>query len=199
MKNTEKKNFVETLVENREFIYPALFYIAGLLLGAFSFKIINNTALSKLIELALKSSSSDFSAVFFNRFSLYISLYALCVLLGMCLIGFPLINAVPLLLGTEIAIKTAYCYISYSVKGVGYSLLMIIPQGAAVVTVLIYAIKTSTALSRSIYVIAAKGSLERVDIRHYLKKYLIYGFIIALISLLNAAAVFLIGGIVKMQ
>ena len=151
------------------------------------------------MELVLKSSSADFTAVFFNRFSLYISLYALCVLLGMCMLGFPLINSVPLLLGIEIAIKTAYCYVHYSVKGAAFSLLMIIPQGAAVVTVLIYAIKTSTALSRSIYEIAARGSLERVDIRHYLKHYLIYGFYIALISLFNAAAVFLIGGIVKLQ
>ena len=172
MENSDKKSISRLLVENRELIYPALFYIAGLLLGTFIFKIINNTALTKLMELVLKSSPADFTAVFFNRFSLYISLYALCVLLGMCLIGFPLINAVPLLLGTEIAIKTAYCYINYSIKGVGYSLLMIIPQGAAVVTVLIYAIKTSTALSRSIYEIAARGSLERVDIRHYLKQYL---------------------------
>ena len=39
MENSYKKSISELLVENRELIYPALFYIAGLLLGTFIFKI----------------------------------------------------------------------------------------------------------------------------------------------------------------
>lgn len=194
----EDKKLSEALIENKDYIYPALFYIAGLTLGSFSFNLINNTALSKLIELIFNSSSSDFSAVFFNHFCLYFSVYALCVFLGMCLIGFPFINIVPLLLGIEISLKTAYYYVNFSVKGVGFALLMIIPQGAAIVTVLIYAIKTSSELSKCIYDIAAKGNVKRIDIRYYLKQYLIYGFIITVISLMNAAASFLIRAVIHL-
>jgi len=193
----EKKSIGEILIENKEYIYPALFYVAGLFLGSFCIDIINNTAFSKLIELIFKSSSSAFFAVFLNRFSLYFSVYALCVMLGMCLIGFPLINIVPLLIGCEISLKTAYYYTNFGVKGVGFSLLMIIPEGAAIATVLIYSIKNSINLSRELYEIAAKGNSEKIDIKQYMKKYLVYGLIVTLISLLNALASFLLGAIIK--
>ena len=196
----KKENNIEIgklLIDNKEYIYPALFYVAGLLLGSLIFNTINNTALSKLIEIVLKNSGSDFLAVFLNRFAIYLSIYALCVLLGMCLIGFPVINLVPLLLGCEIAIKIAYYYINFSVKGIGFSMLMIIPEGAAIATVIIYAIKTSTALSKNIYNIAAKGMNESINIKVYLKSYMINALIVVLIALMNALASFLLGAIIK--
>ena len=196
---SEKKSFGQVIVENKEFIYPSLFYIAGLVLGSFCFNLINNTALSKLIELIFNSSDTAFNAVFLNRFSLYFSIYVLTVLLGMCLIGFPFINLVPLLMGCEIAIKTAYYYVNFNVKGVGFALLMIIPEGAAIATVLVYSIKTSTLLSKNIYDLAAKGSCnDKIDIKSCLKKYLLYGFIVAIISLINALASFLLSSIIKL-
>ena len=188
----------ELIIENKEFIYSALFYISGLILGAFIYKVINNTALSKLIELIFKSTAQTFVSVFLNRFFLYFSIYVLCVLLGMCLIGFPLLNAVPLLIGTELAIKISYFYVNYKLKGIGFSLLMIIPEGAAFTTVLIYAIKTSTKLSRKIYEITAnKTPSYSIEIKEYYKKYIVYGLIITLISFINALASFLIGAIIK--
>ena len=193
----EKKSFSELIISNKEYIYPALFYVAGLLLGSLLLKTINNTAISKLIELVLNNSKSAFLAVFLNRFSLYISIYALCVLLGMCLIGFPIINVVMLLSGCEIALKIAYYYVNFGVKGVGFSMLMLIPEGAAIATVLIYSIKTSAELSKNIYEIATKGTTNKIEIKYYLKKYLIYALIVALISLINALASFLLGAIIS--
>jgi hypothetical protein len=193
----EKKSFSELIISNKEYIYPALFYVAGLLLGSLLLKTINNTAISKLIELVLNNSKSAFFAVFLNRFSLYISIYALCVLLGMCLIGFPIINIVMLLSGCEIALKIAYYYVNFGVKGVGFSMLMLIPEGAAIATVLIYSIKTSAELSKNIYEIAAKGTTNRIEIKQYFKKYLIYALFVALISLINALVSFLLGAIIS--
>lgn len=193
----EKRSFSELIISNKEYIYPALFYVAGLLLGSLLLKTINNTAISKLIELVLSNSKSAFLAVFLNRFSLYISIYALCVLLGMCLIGFPIINIVMMLSGCEIALKIAYYYVNFGVKGVGFSMLMLIPEGAAIATVLIYSIKTSSELSKNIYEIAAKGTTNKIEIKQYFKKYLIYALFVALISLINALASYLLGAIIS--
>ena len=196
--NVQKISIGSIIIENKDYIYPSLFYIAGLLLGSFCFKIINNTAFAKLIETVYKNSTTGFSAVLLNRFYLYFSIYAICVLLGLCLIGYPLINIVPALMGAEIALKTAYYYVNFGVKGVGFAMLMIIPEGAAVSTVLIYAIKTSASLSRKIYEITAKGTSGQIEIKLYLKKYLLYGLIIALTALFNALASFLLGAIIKL-
>ena len=192
------KDLSQIILENKEYIYSALFYISGLILGAFFFRIINNTALSKLIEVIFENTKSSFTSVFLNRFFLYFSIYVLCVLLGMCLIGFPLLNAVPFIIGVELAVKIAYFYVNYKIKGMGFALLMIIPEGAAVSTVLIYAIKTSTNLSKCIYEKASSKGDNEIDIRFYFREYIIYGLIITLISLINALASFLIGGLIKL-
>ncbi|MBR4241779.1 MAG: hypothetical protein IKR97_06115, partial [Eubacterium sp.] len=94
--------------------------------------------------------------------------------------------------------KTAYYYVNYSYKGIGFSLLMIIPESAAVATVLIYAIKTSNELSQTIFDIAAKNNqTKEVEIRYYLKQYLIFGLIVSLIALINALIIYLLSGIIK--
>lgn len=193
-----QKSLGDVIVENKDYIYPALFYIAGLILGAFCFSVINNTALSKLISAIFSSSNTGFQAVFLNKFCLYFSVYTITVLLGMCLIGFPVINIIPFLTGTEIAIKVAYYYVNYNYKGIGFSLLMIIPEGAAFATVLIYTIKISSALSKSIYDIAARGyNATQIDIKYYMKKYLLYALSVAAISLINALATYLLSPIIK--
>jgi hypothetical protein len=199
MEETKTKlNFTEIIINNREYIYPAIFYFGGLVMGSFCYKVINNTAINKLIELIFNSSQTAFTAVFLNRFSLYFSVFVVCVFLGMCLIGFPLINAVPLLMGIEISIKIAFYYIKFGVKGIGFSMLMIIPEGAAIATVLIYTIKTSTELSKSIYQIAAKGEMSSIDIKYYVKNFVLYGLIVALIALINAVISFFLSAIIKL-
>ena len=198
MQDNNKPGITEIVINNKDYIYPALFYTGGLILGSFSFKIINNTALSKLIELMFSSSDTAFTAVFLNRFSLYFSIYVVCVFLGLCLIGYPIINAVPLLMGCEIAIKTAYYYIKFGVKGIGFSLLMIIPEAAAIATVLIYTIKTSSTLSKSIFQITAKGEINTIDIKSYIKKFVLYGLIVALTALINAVISFFLSAIIKL-
>ncbi|MBQ9532198.1 MAG: stage II sporulation protein M [Eubacterium sp.] len=194
-----KKDLSQIIVGNKDYIYSSMFYLAGLILGAFIFRITNNSALSKLIEIIIKSTQTTFSAVFLNRFFLYFSIYVLCVLLGMCLIGFPLLNSVPFIIGLELAIKISYFYVNYKIKGIGFSLLMIIPEGAAVTTVLIYSIKTSTNLSKKIYALSkGNGNEIGIDTKEYFKQYILYALIITAISLINALISFLIGGIVKM-
>jgi stage II sporulation protein M len=192
----EKKGLISTLIDNKEYIYPILFYLAGLIIGSIFYSNINlNDVFSALFQL----NSENFLSLFINRFSIYISIFALTVLLGMCLIGFPFINLVPLFCGIEIGIKISYYYVTYSVKGIGYSLLMIIPESAIFLAVLVFTIKSSNELSKSIYDATTKKSdmTKEINLKSYLKKFLLYGVIVAGISSINALASYLLGSIIN--
>lgn len=194
----EKQSFADIIIKNREFIYPALFYLAGLILGSFFFTYINKTNLAEIIESVFKLSTDDFYTFFLNKFCVYFSLFTITVLLGLCLVGFPFINIIPLFSGMEIALKISYYYVNFSVKGIGYALLMIIPESACFITVLIYTIKTSSALSRYIYSVTTKKSDMNKDInlKSYLKNFLIYAIIVVAISVINALATYLLSSII---
>ena len=196
--NENKKSPLQKIIENKEYIYPLMFYAAGLIIASFGYRLISNSAISSLIQNIFSNKQSEFVAMFLNRFSVYMSLYAVCVFLGMCLVGFPFINVIMTIIGAELAIKTAFYYINFSAKGIGFALLMIIPEGAAIGTVLIYAIKTSNELSRQIFEIAAKNNTsEAVEIKYFLKKYIIFALIVLLITLVNALASYYFSGIIS--
>lgn len=199
---TEKPAFSlsELVIDNRELIYPFLFYIAGLILGSFFFTNINNSRLSELMETVFKLTESSFDSLFLNKFCVYFSLFTITVLLGLCLIGFPFINIIPFLSGIEIALRTSFYYVNYSAKGIGYAVLMIIPESAAFIAVLLYTIKTSTMLSKSIYNITTKKTdmTEDLDLKSYLKSFLIYGAIVVIISLVNALAAYLLESLITL-
>jgi len=194
----DNSKFLRSITDSSDYIYAVLFYVAGLLIGSLCYHFVNSTAMTKVMQSAFEKTGATFEAVFLNRFCLYFSVFTVTVMLGMCLIGFPFINIIPLLTGTEIALKTAYFYVNYSVKGIGYSLLMIIPEGAAFATVLIFTIRISMNLSKNIYTLTSGHEGDRVDIKYFLKKYLLYGAIVAAIALVNALAAFLLSAIISL-
>ena len=195
----ENKNSpLQKIIDNKEYIYPLMFYAAGLIIASFGYRIISNSAISALIQNVFSNKQAQFVSLFLNRFSVYMSLYVVCVFLGMCLVGFPFINVIMTIIGAELAIKTAYYYINYSAKGIGFALLMIIPEGAAIGTVLIFAIKTSNELSRQIFEIAAKNNNSgAVEIKYFLKKYIVFALIVLLITLVNALVSYFLSGIIS--
>jgi hypothetical protein len=100
--------------------------------------------------------------------------------------------------GFVISLKTAFYYVNYSVKGIGYSLLIIIPECSALIVILLYTIKTSSKLSKNIYNLTAKKSdmTEEINLKSYLKSFLLYGLIVTIISLANALAIYLLSSII---
>jgi hypothetical protein len=198
--NVNKSSFFENVINNKELIYPLLFYIAGLILGSFLFSEVNDSKFSDVMKSVFVVSQNEFNSIFINKFCVYFSLYVVTVLLGLCLIGFPFVNIIPLLTGIEVALKISYYYINYSAKGIGYSILMIIPETAVYIAVLIYTIKTSSSLSKRIYEITTKKSdmTEELNLKSYLKLFLLYGVIVLIISLINALATYLLNSIVSL-
>ena len=189
----------EIILNEREFIYPLLFYAAGLLLGALSFRMIDSTAFLKILRNLFESNSDKFSSLFLCNFALYISVFMVSLLLGMCLIGYPVINMIPLIMGIVIAIKVTYFYVTYSVKGIGYALLMIIPEASLLVCAILFTVSAGNQLSKHIMDCTAnKSEAGKLKVKSLLMRYLIYASVVTLSALINSVLSFLLSSIIKM-
>ncbi len=169
--------------EYKSIIYTALFYSFGLFIGTYFYKISATEALNAL----LKPENQSILNSFISDFCVYFSLYLIIVFLGFCLIGYPIINIIPTVIGIVTGIRTAYLFVNYSAKGVGYSLVMIVPYIALFLTVIALTIKISSELSKAL-VKATKNSIENneLNVKPYVKKYLLLAFGIAVAAFFEA-------------
>lgn len=194
IENKEHKDFYTIFKENKNFIYSIIFYIAGLICGSLIYKKCQNDVLNQV----LASTNESFLQLFINNLSIYLLLFAISILLGLCLVGFPFINLIPMFLGFQTGMKIAYYYINYDVKGVGYTLLMIAPFVCFYLTIIMYSISMSYDISKNIYAITVKKEEieEEFEYKKYLKKYLIYAVIILFVALFNTIITTTLSGIV---
>lgn len=189
----EKKDLLSLFSENKTFLYSVVFYAAGLFCGSYVYLKCQNEILNNLLVVQ----NQEFLQSFLNNLSLYMLIFAVSVLLGVCLVGFPLLNIIPLFVGFESGMKVAYYYINHGIKGVGYSFLMIAPFVCLFLTVLIYSISMSFEMSRNIYEITVKKSeIEGFNYKTYLKKYLLFALLIVAVSLINSAVSGVLNGII---
>ena len=189
----EKKDLFELFSESKTFLYSVIFYAAGLFCGSYVYLKCQNEILNGI----LAAQNEDFLQSFLNNLSLYMLIFAVSVLLGVCLVGFPLLNMIPLLVGFESGMKVAYYYINHGIKGVGYSFLMVAPFVCLFLTVLIYSISMSYEMSKNIYEITVKKSeIEGFSYKIYLKKYMLYAALIVVVSLVNTAVSSVLSGII---
>lgn len=183
LKNFEDEKPAFNILDYKSYIYSFVFYICGLVLGSVLYKQLAGESINKL----LSSAKTEFLQLFINDFCLYFSIFLVTMFLGFCMIGFPLINLIPLCCGFVIGMKVAYYYVNYTAKGVVYCLLMVLPAAALLLTVITMTIKISTDMSKHIFDLSVKKSdITEIDIRSYLKKYLIIALIIVLTALFNA-------------
>ncbi len=195
----KNKSITDVLRENTDIILPIVFYLCGLIIGSYFFKKLQNTFLSEVMKDIFLVEKTSFESMIINNFCLYFSIFAVTVILGMCLIGFPFLNIIPLAMGIEIGLKISYYYVNYSTKGIGYALLMIIPQVSALVTIIGFTIKKSITLSKSIYSLTANKTdiAEEINLKLYLKSFVIYSLIIALTAVINTLLHYLLGSIIS--
>lgn len=199
-KNKERINLSDVFTNNKPFIFPILFYLAGLFIGAIFYGVVDDSTLKAIIEEIAKGSSANFLQLFLNKLTVYLSVYTACVLLGLCLVGFPFINVVPLVCGIEIALKLSYYYVTYGIKGVGYSFLIIVPGAVCFITLLIYTISLSNTLSKTIYHLTTKKAdiIEEINLKSYLLRFFIYALLVVGISALSALLTYLLSSIVTL-
>lgn len=190
----EPFDFFEFFSENKTFIYSVIFYFAGLLCGSYIYKNCQNEVLNNI--LAMKNES--FIQELINNLSVYFLIYALSVLFGLCLVGFPFINFIPMFIGFETSMKITYYYTCFGMKGMGYALLMIIPFVCFFTTIIMYSISMSYTISKNTYLIAVKKEEpdNEQNYKIYLKKYMIYAGIIFIAAVINTAVCTALSGII---
>lgn len=178
----EGRKFNFDFYEYKSIIYTSLFYLFGLFLGSYLYKITQFNSINELI----KPRQYSILNLFISNFCIYFSLFLLVMFLGFCLIGYPIMNIIPTVIGFGIGVKCAYFFINYQTKGIGYSLIMLIPFAAMFVTVIAYTIQVSSELSKSLIKLTKKENTDDLQIKSSVKKYLISALFIAITSLLKA-------------
>lgn len=199
IKKIRKIDIEQLINENLSYIVYICVYFAGLIIGSLLYKNIYTRINNELFEDVFNYQSDDFLETFFSKLSIYLSVYLITVLIGLCVIGYPIVCSVPFLCGIEIALKLSYFYNLYNFKGFGYSLLIIIPEASMFILVLIYAIKSAGDMSKNLMQIARNNaSNNEVSIKSYLKSFLIYGSEIIAISLINAVLIHAFNQIIRL-
>lgn len=199
IKKIRKIDIEQLINENLSYIVYICVYFGGLIIGSLIYKNIYTRINNELFEDVFNYQSDDFLETFFSKLSIYLSVYLITVLIGLCVIGYPIVCSVPFLCGIEIALKLSYFYNLYNFKGFGYSLLIIIPEASMFILVLIYAIKSAGDMSKNLMQIARNNvPNNEVSIKSYLKSFLIYGSEIIVISLMNAVLIHAFNQIIRL-
>ncbi len=199
MNNNERINPSEFIYENKIIIYAVVLYIGGLVLGTAFIKLFGVSHIESILKNELTVNIGSFISMYFYRMSVYLTVFLITVLFGMCIIGYPVIYTVPLVTGAAISIKIAYYYTSYKLKGIGYSLLMIIPEAAAFETLLLYSVNTSCKLSRTIYnTVNKKDMTKDNNLKSYLKYYLIYFILLTCLAAVSALLSYLLNTLITL-
>lgn len=178
----KKEKSIFDFSENKFIFYCGLFYAVGLFIGSYFYKLAQSDKLNELVMIK----DNSFANLMLSNFCAYFSLFLITAFLGFCLISTPLINIVPIFIGIATGSRLSYYFVNYDAKGVGYSLIMIVPYIALLITTIAYTMKVSVDLSAKIRSLVKGESKDSFEINPYLKKYLLLAVAIIAVSVIDS-------------
>lgn len=197
MKNKQK--FTEFIEDNQIVIITVVIYVFGLIAGSICYYSIDSESLKSLADELLSFKNKTFIEQFSNDLCLYFSLFAMTLVFGMCSLGTPIVALIPFFTGLINAVKISYFYSNYGIKGIGYTLLMILPGASLFVAVQIVTVCNSIEMSRVLFKASFKeGSFSNSLSKTYLKEFAVYAIIVILISLLNSLLTTAVSSIISL-
>lgn len=120
----EKKiDFEKIIIDNKTIIYSTVLYSCALAIGSVIYRLLQSNSFDKLFQ----SKNTTVSQLFCENICNYMSLFLITVFLAFCLIGYGIVNIIPFILGLQTGISTAYYYMNFQTKGVGYAIILIAP------------------------------------------------------------------------
>lgn len=168
----------------RENIYSLLFYTFGLALGAYLYNAAENDSIKQLLTVTADS----FYVELIANLMLYLSIWLLLVLLGFSLIGFSIMNMIPLFAGLYYGLKSACYFLVYNGKGIGYIALVIAPISALFLVLIIYSISYNSKLSKSILLTIRDREKDfTISVKPLILQIIIQLVLFLLLSLINSA------------
>lgn len=182
--NDKKFDFKTFFQNNKESVYSIIFYVFGLILGSYFYAVSKSEAVNTVLTEVTKS----FSVAVVANLMLYLSLFLLIVLMGFSLIGFAVMNFIPVIAGIFYGMKCA-CYFSlYSGKGIGYILLLIAPVSALLISLIVYALSCNSKLSKTIYeAVKNKNRDNTFSVKSLLIEIIIQLVLFSTLAIINAS------------
>lgn len=182
--NDKKFDFKTFFQNNKESVYSIIFYVFGLILGSYFYAVSKSEAVNTVLTEVTKS----FSVAVVANLMLYLSLFLLIVLMGFSLIGFAVMNFIPVIAGIFYGMKCA-CYFSlYSGKGIGYILLLIAPVSALLISLIVYALSCNSKLSKTIYeAVKNKNRDNTFSVKSLLIEMIIQLVLFSVLAVINAS------------
>ncbi len=182
--NDKKFDFKTFFQNNKESVYSIIFYVFGLILGSYFYAVSKSEAVNTVLTEVTKS----FSVAVVANLMLYLSLFLLIVLMGFSLIGFAVMNFIPVIAGIFYGMKCA-CYFSlYSGKGIGYILLLIAPVSALLISLIVYALSCNSKFSKNIYeAVKNKNRDNTFSVKSLLIEIIIQLVLFSVLAVINAS------------
>jgi len=196
----KKFGFINVSKDNKVQYFLAFLFILGIIFGSFTFmKSENAVIISKYLFNSLLHSKIDVSfwKIFFKSLLNLLLISTVFFILGTSLLGSVSTPILFLLFGLVYGMLLSFSYNSYSVKGIAYSAVILIPPllffvfGLLVVSKLY--IDFSISMSKTTFNNRSIGTLNSVDFSEIWKKVLLqFGFNVAAALIDGALSCFLI-------
>lgn len=189
-----------------KFDYKNLFFftlfICGLILGVLTIKN-KNTELNNLLKSFLTNyiavrTESNIPECIFDTSILVILIPLITFVLGLCAVGVPIIIAIPTLVGVILGMTIGVLYLQYTLQGLGYSALIIMPSAAIIIGTLLKCCNESINMSLEIiYMIIGgnKRTNQTNELKEYCLKYLVLTIPFLVSAILNTICFKLFGGL----
>lgn len=177
-------SFKRIFFGNLEFIIICSVFILSLCLGAFSVSVCDDGNYFGLCEhfdnYLIFAQKSGFTDIFLYSSFGYSVLILINCILGLCVIGTFFNPIIMFLFGFGTGAMSSYIYCTYSLKGICYFILILLPGIFLFSLNYILSFKFSFDSSLKLYKAVAKNISERFDLKLYFVRY-IYFFILTFI------------------
>ena len=177
----------------KNLLFFTLFF-CGFIVGILSMKGEENQIKSIAIEFfgdyILNKSNDGFFAAFLNSFFLICFFPFITFIFGLCAVGIPIIIAIPTIIGVLVGMAIGFLYSCYSLQGLGYAALILIPSVSIVIATLIRC--CNEAVNMSIEIIANmsgyKNQAKRNEFKEYFLRFLIFLVPLIISAIINATS-----------
>ncbi len=178
-----------------------ILFVCGFIIGILTMKGEENSLKSVFSEFftnyLANQTQEKFLSTFFNAVTINIILPFFTFVFGLCAVGIPIIIAIPALSGITVGMAIGFLYSSYSLQGLGYATLIIIPSVAIVGATLIRC--CTEAIRMSIEIIADTSGYQtpskQNELKDYCFRFLIFFIPLVLSALLEVGCLKLFSGL----
>lgn len=165
--NQNKTSILEAINQNNSLIFIAFCFLLGVLAGVLIFKTKNTTDgyYSKEFIKLYKELSDGFVSAILHSFLYQLPYAAAIFLSGTCMVGAVLVPSVTAVRGAAYGMIMAYVYFKYSLMGIVFNLLILIPSAVMAAIAMILssreALGFSLSLARLAFPDAKKPCIEQ--------------------------------------